>query len=217
MPKYKLTYLVFRGRGEVIRLLFAAAGVEFEDVRVTLKDWPAVKEADPERKRILFNQLPILEFDGHVLAQSHAIARYVANEFGFAGNTNLEKAKVDMIVSALEDVYSQLGINVFAEKDKARKEAWFTEFRETLLPKSLAALEKLLTANGGGDGYFVGDSVTFADIMFADRVDLLVFHSSPDVLDGYPKLKALKSRVEALPKIAEWIKKRPYAPDFEYH
>ena len=39
MPKYKLTYFPIRGRAESIRILFALAGVEFEDIRVDPKEW----------------------------------------------------------------------------------------------------------------------------------------------------------------------------------
>ena len=35
MATYKMIYLNARGRGEVLRLLFAYKGVEFEDVRIT--------------------------------------------------------------------------------------------------------------------------------------------------------------------------------------
>ena len=34
MPSYKLIYFNARGRAEVIRLLFAAAGVKYEDCRL---------------------------------------------------------------------------------------------------------------------------------------------------------------------------------------
>lgn len=43
MPHYKLHYFNLRARGEIIRLIFAAAGVEYEDYRITFKDWPSVK------------------------------------------------------------------------------------------------------------------------------------------------------------------------------
>ena len=41
MSNYKLTYFNGRGRAELSRLIFAAAGVEFEDERIN--DWPANK------------------------------------------------------------------------------------------------------------------------------------------------------------------------------
>ena len=42
-PKYKLTYFNLRGRAETIRMLFAAADVKFEDVRITFEEWPELK------------------------------------------------------------------------------------------------------------------------------------------------------------------------------
>jgi glutathione S-transferase len=38
MPNYTLHYMNGRGRAEISRLLFAAAGVEYTDHRIT--DWP---------------------------------------------------------------------------------------------------------------------------------------------------------------------------------
>lgn len=43
MPKYRLTYFNGRGRAEVTRLMFALAGVEFEDKRIQGEEWPALK------------------------------------------------------------------------------------------------------------------------------------------------------------------------------
>lgn len=39
MARYKLTYFPIRGRGECIRMVFAAAGVEFENVRLNPEEW----------------------------------------------------------------------------------------------------------------------------------------------------------------------------------
>ena len=45
MSTYKLTYLNARGKGEYIRLVLAAAGVQYEDFRIDLKDWPQHKSS----------------------------------------------------------------------------------------------------------------------------------------------------------------------------
>eukprot|EP00058_Branchiostoma_floridae_P019865 XP_002605355.1 hypothetical protein BRAFLDRAFT_74179 [Branchiostoma floridae] len=44
MPSYKLTYFKHWGRAGVLRLLFAAGGIEFEDVRIVREtQWPDFK------------------------------------------------------------------------------------------------------------------------------------------------------------------------------
>ena len=43
MPSYKLTYFDARGRGEIARMVLAAAGQKYENVRVSFEDWPALK------------------------------------------------------------------------------------------------------------------------------------------------------------------------------
>jgi len=50
MSQYKLTYFNIRGRGELARLIFATAGVEYEDNRVERPQWPELK---PSNKLII--------------------------------------------------------------------------------------------------------------------------------------------------------------------
>ena len=40
-------------------------------------------------------------------------------------------------------------------------------------------------------------------------LDIMFFFEMGSLLDGYPKLKSLRERVMAHPKIAAWIAKRP--------
>jgi glutathione S-transferase len=41
-------------------------------------------------------QVPLLTYDGEQLCQSIAIARFLANEYGLAGQSNLQKAQVPL-------------------------------------------------------------------------------------------------------------------------
>ena len=43
MPSYKLHYFNARGWGEMIRLMFAQQGQQYEDVRYTPETWPETK------------------------------------------------------------------------------------------------------------------------------------------------------------------------------
>ena len=59
---------------------------------------PALKPSLP------FGQLPVLEVDEVTIGQSMAIARYLANEYGIAGTSNMVKAQVDEVVDVINDV-----------------------------------------------------------------------------------------------------------------
>lgn len=58
------------------RLAFHLGGLAFDDVRVTREQWNALKPKCP------FGQLPILEVNGKILAQSNAILRFVGKKTG---------------------------------------------------------------------------------------------------------------------------------------
>ena len=47
MAKYRLVYFDGRGRAEIIRIIFSAAYVQFEDGRIDVKDWPDLKPGKP--------------------------------------------------------------------------------------------------------------------------------------------------------------------------
>jgi glutathione S-transferase len=202
MPSYKLTYFNARGRAEILRMVFAEAGVEYVDNRIEKDAWAALKPGSP------FGQLPILEVDGVTLCQSNACTRYVARKYNMAGDSELEQAQVDMIVDCLEDVAKPL-MAIFFEQDETKKAELKKKFAEEQLPGYLTYLEALLAANHGGNEYFVGKKITWADIQFLISLSWVAMAGATDALDKFPKLKALKHRVETRPKIAAWIEKRP--------
>jgi glutathione S-transferase len=202
MSQYKLTYFNGRGRAEIARLIFAAAGVKYEDHRIEREQWPQIKLTTP------FGQVPVLEVDGVKLGQSNTIARFLARKFNLAGKTEIEQARVDMIVDCFEDTLKP-AVTIYFEKDEAKKAELRKKFLEEQLPVSLDNLEKLLKENKGGDGYFVGDVLTWADLALLNAIGSLQGAGAKDVLDKRPKLVALGKRVESLPKIADWLAKRP--------
>jgi glutathione S-transferase len=204
MPHYKVTYFNGRGRAEIIRLTLAAGGAEFEDIRIERDQWPALKDSTP------FGQIPILEVDGVKLCQSNSCARFVARKLGLAGKDELEQAKADMIVDCLEDCIKPI-LTFFFEKDEAKKAEGKKKYNDEQLPAFLTSLEKLLVGNNGGDKFFVGNELTWADLSFINFVGWTAMAGADPakVLAKYPKLLALKERVEKQPKVAAWIAKRP--------
>jgi len=51
--------------------------------------------------------------------------------------------------------------------------------------------------------------LTWADLAFIVMSDWLSVVGADSQIDSYPKLKALHRKVTQLPKIAEWLSKRP--------
>lgn len=43
MAEYKLVYLNYRGRAELIRFILAYAGVKYEDSRIDPEKWPEMR------------------------------------------------------------------------------------------------------------------------------------------------------------------------------
>lgn len=200
MSDYKLTYFDGLGLAELIRLIFVQAEVSFKDVRIDDKDWDTIKPT------VTYGVLPTLETEGQTFFQSIAIARYLARKFGLAGKTELEHLKVDIVIDTFEDAYKPISAYYRFEDGDKRKEELKNTYANETLPRFLGTLEKLLKSNKNGDEYFVGDSLTWADlhiIDFVPRVERLVKIKVP--LENYPKLKNLYERVSNQPKIANWI------------
>jgi glutathione S-transferase len=85
MSKPTLHYFNVRARGELVRLIFAAAGVEYDDHRIEFAEWPELKAHAP------LGQLPYLQVGDVRVPQSIAIARYAARETNLAGENNLQQ------------------------------------------------------------------------------------------------------------------------------
>ncbi|KAK2140427.1 hypothetical protein LSH36_1353g00034 [Paralvinella palmiformis] len=201
MPKYKITYFNGTGRAEIARWMFALAGQDYEDHRVSREDWQKIKADTP------FQQVPILTVDDTFqFSQSLAIAKFLAKRFGFMGKDEYEEARINMILECTEDMVKPLVKAIFYDDEsKTGKEKWEGSERSSFLER----FEKVLRKNNNGDGYFVGDGISVADIWFCIVSDYFADEESLD-WSKYPKLAALRERVEKGNKqIAEWIAKRP--------
>lgn len=211
--KYKLTYFNGRGLGEVIRLIFAQAAVDFEDIRIERDDWPERKPTTP------FGKIPVLDVDGIIISESRAIARFVARRHGLCGQDDFEAAQCDMLVDALYDMFFVLR-PYFYENDEEKKAQLFTEAMNGAIPTALQNFEKYLQANNNKDGYFVGKEVTWADLALAYFLGkirelyatFMTKHKpteSNKLLDKYKLLEGLLEKIMSLPNIQAWIEKHP--------
>ncbi|XP_068127028.1 hematopoietic prostaglandin D synthase [Hyperolius riggenbachi] len=191
MPSYKLTYFDFKGRGEIMRYIFAYTNTPYEDIRIQFSEWPAHKASFP------FGKLPVLEIDGVVYSQSLAISRYLAKQSGLAGKTPLDDLHIDIVIDHLDDL---VALFPWLTDDNEKRK----EYMDKNAPAVLGGLEKSL----GNNKFFAGDYVTWADFFWDNCYDMFE-HYIPGFANAYPKLLAVRKRVHEIPAIAAWIKKRP--------
>ncbi|GMT23179.1 hypothetical protein PFISCL1PPCAC_14476 [Pristionchus fissidentatus] len=218
MPTYKLTYFPARGSIEVARQLFHLAEVPFEDVRIPMAEWPALKQTMP------FPQIPLLEVDWNPLPQSYAIFRYLAKQFGkwhssfficcamsqrFAGNSPFESAWIDAIADQYKDYLKEMqpALVVYTGFSQGDKEKLVKEVAEPARDKFFGVLEKI-AKESGSNGHFVGSSLTWVDLLIADHVNVQLHHL-PNFLNGFPIVVATTTKIEQTPKLKEWIETRP--------
>jgi glutathione S-transferase len=201
MSTYKLLYFNGRGRAEVSRLIFAAAGQKYEDARISNEQWAALKSQTP------LGHIPLLEFDGVQLPQSVPIARFLAKQFHLAGKDNFEQAKVDAVADTIGELFTAVAAARF-ESDAAKKQELLKKLQADELPKHLQNLEKLAKLYGNGGPFFVGNNLTWADLFFY-AVGQTFLELDENGLDNHPWLKQNRVEVEKQPKIAEYLKNRP--------
>ena len=200
MPTYKLTYFKARGAAELSRFIFAQAGVEYEDVRIDHgEEWAALKPTMP------FGVLPVLEVDGKKLGSSMTIARYLAETFGLAGENAFENAEITSIMDTVTDMVKEVGKYWFGPE--AKSEELQKKLRDEVVPSKLKLFEKRSSTNE--NGWQFGGKLTWADFGIYISLDWVIMTVGDDILKDYPSLTKLRASVEALPKIAEWIKNRP--------
>ncbi|CAG5117595.1 unnamed protein product [Candidula unifasciata] len=192
----KLYHFDEKGRAEVLRLILTLAGKSFEDIRMTRQEWLEVKPTMP------FGQVPVLEVDGHKFCQGVAIANYLADEFGFYGETTLDRLRIDMISQLVYDFRFNAAQYYFSNNGITNPAIGDT-IREEHVPKYLSFLEQLLKENVGK--FMVGDSITLADLVVFDMVTGFLGEFVEPKSAEYPILKDLVDRVGNHEKIKQYL------------
>lgn len=202
-----MTYFPIRGRAECIRMVFACAGVEFENVRVNPEEWfSKLKQTDLSPTR----QLPVLEVDGEVLTQSKVILSFVGKELGLAPEGNFKQAQADMLGDVISDLETKLSAAMF-EKEQEKKEKALAAAGEEVVNKC-GYFEKFLLANSK-HGFFIGDKLTYADLAVFTFLNSYFLKGKaegiPEQLKDYPNLSTWYELIRTHPKILEWLKNPP--------
>lgn len=141
-----------------------------------------------------FNQIPVLEDDGLVIAESCAILIHLADKSGKLMPAD-EAGRLKVIqwcFAATATVQPALSMIAMVDAGFMGKDPAAREFLVGLARRWLAGLERQLE----GREWITGDDFTIADLTLAD---VLRETRETDLMDDYPKVKALYARAFARP------------------
>ena len=203
MTTNKLTYFdIDGGRAEPIRIAFHAAGIDFEDDRLSFPEFMQM------RGDTRFNSVPVLEIDGAAVTQSSALSRYVGKMAGLYPTDDLQALYCDEALEAIEDILHYL-VPTFGLEGEELKTA-----REKLIDGWLSVYVKglgELLARGGN--YFADNRLTVADLKVFVLVRWLrsgsLDHIPADLVERLaPSLVAHQERVESDPVVTAYYASR---------
>lgn len=184
-------------RGEECRLALHLAGVEFEDVRIKVADWPAWKDRMP------YGALPVLELpDGTALAHSNAILVLIGRRHGLHPADDVQAARHEGMMQHVEDLRAKVSptLRMGDAEKKAARDALVADY----LPGWARAAERNIERGPflGGERIHVADLKIHMAVRWfnSGKVD----HIPATIFASYPKLTAVHDAVRDHPGVKDW-------------
>ena len=209
----KITLYYFKipfWRAEVTRLSLYIGNIPFEDYRIEGDDYDKFKQTGelPNKKIAPFKQLPVLEVDGKIFAQTGAIARFCGKLSGlYPKNDDYNAALIDQIIEGAQDINYLVTLSG-RDKDNERKKIARNILATRHLPKWFQFLENLLKQNTKSI-YFVDSDLTIADLAIWRLLGWLksgMLDGVPtNILDEYDHLNKLREEIYKNPKVIKWM------------
>ncbi|MBC6981830.1 glutathione S-transferase [Caulobacter sp. 17J80-11] len=224
---YELYYWpTIQGRGEFVRLALEDAGAPYVDVARERGVRPMMELMTGRTVAHPSFAPPFLKDGDVVIGQTANILLYLGGRLGLApaGETDrlwahqIQLTVADLVVEA-HDVHHPLGAGLYYEDQKAEAARRAGEFRDARIPKFLGWFERILTQNAAGDGWLVGETLTYPDLSLFQVVEGLTYafpKAAGRALATTPKVVAVHERVKARPRIAAYLASdRRLAPNEE--
>jgi glutathione S-transferase len=207
--KIKLIYLdIPFWRAEISRIALYLGNIEFEDVRVSRKDFFYIKDNGlmKDGTEIPFNQLPCINIDGESYGQTGGIARFCGKLSGLYPKNDLIKSiKIDQIIDLITDI-TVLIAPTLRENDESKKRIMREELFNDPLTKKFTLLERVLKKNNNNCS--VDNEMTIADIAIwrlMGWVNSLEYFPN-NMLSSYPFIDKVYNNINDNKKISDWVK-----------
>ena len=221
-PSMELKYFDIRGKGELARIIFALADVEYTDTRFEITPGtfssPSFDEAKASGDLVMnLARAPVLVTPGgQVFGQSASIERYLCRKLGFMGETDEEGACIDCVAEHCRDVSDaqmRKGFSMFAkDKTEDEKAQLRTEWFEKDMPSMLEKIEEVVKLTSDAEGYAVGKTNSYADVVIFKLLKDCMSSDTESVTKASKDCKTLTEiaeRVSNDENVAKWVKERP--------
>ena len=209
----KITLYYFKipfWRAEVTRLSLYISDIPFNDHRIEGDEYDEFKKTGklPNGKIAPFKQLPVLEVDEKIFAQTGAIARYCGKLSGlYPKDDDYKSALIDQIIEAAQDINFLVTLSG-RDKDEEKKKLAREILANRHLPKWFQYLENLNNQNDQSV-YFVGKDLTIADLAIWRLLGWLtsgLLDGVPtNILEPYSNLIKLRNEIYNNPKVIKWM------------
>ena len=209
----KITLYYFKipfWRAEVTRLSLFIADIPFDDHRIEGDEYGEFKKTGklPNGKIAPFKQLPVLEVDGKIFAQTGAIARYCGKLSGlYPKDDHYKSALIDQIIEAAQDINFLVTLSG-RDKDPEKKKVARNILATKHLPRWFQYLENLNKQNEQSV-YFVGKDLTIADLaiwrLLGWLTSSLLDGVPTGILEPYSNLIKLRKEIYKNPKVIKWM------------
>lgn len=207
MAEYKFHYFNARAKGELIRLTFAAAGVDYEDMRYNMplrsQSSDCLEWNDEAKAATPLGQLPVLEVGGEKFCQQTAIARFVARKHGLMGNNDQQAFKVDMVLETMWPDIASKCFGIFWEQDEVKKAAMKDKLGKAI-PVTLEKISQWIQ----GD-FMLGAKLSLADIAIVDAMSVVQNENFFPDLELPDAIAKVIENVKANAGVRKWLETRP--------
>ena len=211
---------MIQGRGEVIRLSFEEAGVEYIDVARNNQGQEDNQNAiiDILQNTNLMSPpfAPPFLIDGDIMiAQAAAILQYLAPKIGLIGKSQEEQIfahQIQLTVSDLltevHDTHHPIASEIYYEDQIEESKKRSANFIKLRIPKYLDYFEKIIANNKSNSGWLIGNSLTYPDLSLFQIVEGLNYafpKAFLNVADNFTNTLILRDAVAARPNIATYL------------
>jgi glutathione S-transferase len=202
MSRPRLTYFDAPvSRGEECRLALHLAGIDFEDNRISMSDWPALKPLTP------YGALPVLDLPGHApFAQTNPILLLIGRRHGLHPTDAFEAARHEAMMQHVEELRHNVSptLRMGDAEKKAAREALVAGF----LPAWGKAAERNLASAAP---FFAGATIHVVDLKLHMAVRWFlggkVDHIPATIFAAFPKLMGVHDAVRDHPGVKAWYAK----------